>query len=249
MFLRSEARLRHPVENSRCLNPVAINGNEYVAGPWRGRGATCNVYSLADNSGVLKVYDNEDRQKKEASILTALAEGLSERILRIIASGGKYLVVKPFARHFNRADRIFYYEDAVALMDILRIVHSKEYVHRDVTTSNFFSTQIDGDPTVLLNDWGSAIKGTSEVLHEGAPEEFRAPWIQKLTKYTPRPVDDLHSFVVSCMDLTGYNLRVLHSVQLYTDTLSVLSKGEEDADVHTKILEIVKKILPTRSSN
>ena len=228
--------------NLGMCEPVTIGGTQYTAGPWRGQGATCNVYSLADNSGVLKVYGDEDRQKQEAAFLNQLAELLKERIPKVIASEGKYLVVKPFARHFcaTTDQRTFYFEDAQHLMKTLQTAHQNGYVHRDVTPNNFFTTT---QPGVLLNDWGSAVKVKGEVQHEGAPGDYKAPWITD--GHIPEPRDDLYSFIVSCLYLSGCKMCLFKQHPAYSAGVEVLSSN--NTELHKEVLTIVGRILLKRS--
>jgi hypothetical protein len=84
-----------------------------------------------------------------------------------------------------------------SLLDTLKGVHERGFVHRDVCLSNFFAV---GRGTVLLNDFGCAVPKGTVTSFSGSLQMAGSPILDAIIAkkaYTPVPSDDLHMVVHS----------------------------------------------------
>ncbi len=85
------------------------------------------------------------------------------------------------------------------LVEVLRLAHLMNIVHRDVRAPNFFITD---EGTALLNDWGSACDSGTSNSFEGGIVESSIYILNSLIQKSNRPRDDVHSLAHSVFMIT-----------------------------------------------
>jgi len=186
-----------------CVDSTAVDLHEFV-----GEGASSMVYlgTYNDKKIVVKHYrpGKEDLLKIEKKNLQLVSD-LQPAVSAFVAASksGDALLLEPMGEPFNSEDRASFpaYESFAQLIGILKRVHDKGLVHRDVRMCNFFRHPETEE--VFLNDWGSATKIGEKTTFAGAlrhaPDEvlsrFDGEESIACTKYTPKPAHDLEMLV------------------------------------------------------
>ena len=200
--------IMHHLRSDECVS-VSVAGKRLVKYRWLGEGAHCEAFAVhsGNDEMVLKVYkkDVPFGAKHEVGLLQdmhAILENFSTKNLAmiplVVAEENHLLLVKPKGRYFRRRrsaehnGRELRAPHIEQLVETLRIIHDKGYVHRDVRPANFFLFENH----VLLNDWGAAVeRDHTPLTHSGCPPAFCH--FDSTKPHHVSPQDDLYSLVLS----------------------------------------------------
>jgi serine/threonine protein kinase len=164
-----------------------------VPDKYLGRGATSKVF-LAKQDGtdcVVKMFHDACKGlvANEAKVLTALT-GI-DGVPRLEDVSQNALLMTPVCSRYKVVDR-----DSVSqLLDVVKAVHDKGYVHRDIRPPNLLQT-IDG--VVMLADWGfAAVKDSTAkyvgTLHTASDAVLAS--IESQRDHRNTASDDLHALI------------------------------------------------------
>jgi len=135
------------------------------------------------------------RGRKERDLLLELGGMLQEGVQRtplVLYHSNEAMLVSPHALRFypgKDSRRMLVVSHIEQLLGLLKDLHARGIVHRDVRADNFY-LQVDGN--ILLNDFGCAHRvEDGETTYGGCPEPYIR--VKRLAgePYLPDPRDDL----------------------------------------------------------